>query len=80
MNHEEFQSVMKYAPYLMFDEKEPFSVYNIGYMIFHETGLSDSFRRIVRVHKEKVKFAIEYQIFFTMISSIFMSWSMSGYM
>lgn len=64
MNHEEFQSVMKYAPYLMFDEKEPFSVYNIGYMIFHETGLSDSFRRIVRIHKEKVKFAIEYQIFF----------------
>lgn len=24
MNQEEFQVIMKYAPYLMFDEKEPF--------------------------------------------------------
>lgn len=64
MNQEEFQIVMKYAPYLMFDEKEPFSVYKIGYMIFHETKPSDSFRRIVRIQKDKVKFAIEYQIFF----------------
>ena len=64
MNQEEFQVIMKYAPYLMFDEKEPFFVHHIGYMMFYETRPSDSFQRIVRIDKDKVKFAIEYTIFF----------------
>ena len=64
MTQEEFQVIMKYAPYLMFDEKEPFFVHHIGYMMFYETRPSDSFQRIVRIDKDKVKFAIEYTIFF----------------
>lgn len=64
MIQEDFQLVMKYAPYLMFDEKEPFPVEKIGYTIFRETRKSDSFRRIVRIDKEKVDFAIEYAICF----------------
>jgi len=64
VKQEEFQLVMKYAPYLMFDEKEPFPVEKIGYTVFRETRKSDSFRRIVRIDKEKVDFAIEYAIVF----------------
>ncbi|MDO4324825.1 MAG: hypothetical protein Q4E24_02125 [bacterium] len=62
MKNKELELVTRYAPYLMFDEKEPFLVNAIGYTIFTETRKSDSFRRSVRIEKEKVDFAIEYAV------------------
>ncbi len=64
MNQEELKQVMRYAPYLMFDEKEPFDVWGIGCTIFTETAPSDSFPRVIRLEKSKTAFVIEYAICF----------------
>lgn len=62
MTNKELQLVTTYAPYLLFDENEPFAVNAIGYTVFTETRKSDSFRRVVRVDKETVDFVIEYAV------------------
>lgn len=61
---ESLQIAAEYAPYLLFDEKEPFQVRAIGYTIFRCFGKSDSFRRVIRMDQKEISLVIEYAIYF----------------
>lgn len=53
---------LKYAPIIMFDEKEPFFPLKVGSTIFRENSKSSSFPRDVILNKDEI-FAIEYAIY-----------------
>lgn len=55
--------VREYAPYIFFDDKEPFFPRMVGYTIFEETQRSSSFNRIIEIGKYGVRYAIEYAIY-----------------
>lgn len=61
---ENLQIAAEYAPYLLFDENEPFKVRAIGYTVFKSSGKSESFRRVIRMDKKEIQFVIEYAIYF----------------
>lgn len=61
----DLELALKYQPYIMFDEREPFEVTGIGYTIFRESSQSISFpKRRITVDKEKVDFVIEYAVWY----------------
>ncbi|WP_246021335.1 hypothetical protein [Paenibacillus lentus] len=53
---------MKYAPYLMFDLRDPFYPDAVGVTIFQKPGGFPSFRRQLEFGQERVSFVIEYAI------------------
>ncbi len=55
--------VKRYAPYIYFDEKEPFYPKYAGYTVFYENSDSPSFGREISFDKDKVQFVIEYAIY-----------------
>ncbi|NLP47184.1 MAG: hypothetical protein GX347_09120 [Epulopiscium sp.] len=57
------EHVKKYAPYIYFDEKEPFFPKMTGYTIFNETKKSSSFHRLIEVDKYNITQVIEYAIY-----------------
>ncbi|MCS7201816.1 MAG: hypothetical protein NZ841_03460 [Dictyoglomus sp.] len=58
---EELDLVLKYAPIIKFDEKEPFFPVRIGYTIFRTSGRSPSFSRDIKLSENEI--AIEYAIY-----------------
>lgn len=55
---------MQYAPYLYFDNNEPFTVDKIGYSVIRTSQRSPSFPRDIRINKDKVDFVIEYALYY----------------
>lgn len=55
--------ISKYAPYIYFDQKEPFFPVRIGATVLEETGDSPSFRRSFSFEDPKLKYVIEYAIY-----------------
>ena len=55
--------VKKYLPYLLINKKEPFLPKKVGYSIFTKTTESPSFKRMIKIDKQKVDFVIEYAIY-----------------
>jgi hypothetical protein len=60
MNKEVF---MKYAPYIYFDNNEPFFPVRIGCLRFDSPGWSPSFKRQIDFARDKVSFVLEYAIY-----------------
>ncbi|MGB9682521.1 MAG: hypothetical protein ACP5RW_00560 [bacterium] len=58
----EIELCLKYAPIIMFDEKEPFLPIKVGYTIFSRNSKSSSFPREI-ILDEKEVYAIEYAIY-----------------
>ncbi|MCX7845564.1 MAG: hypothetical protein N2312_03025, partial [Dictyoglomaceae bacterium] len=58
---EDLDLVVKYAPIIKFDEKEPFFPVRIGYTIFKISGRSPSFPREIKLSESEI--AIEYAIY-----------------
>jgi len=61
LGNEDLSLVVKYAPIIRFDEKEPFLPVRIGYTIFRNSGRSLSFPRDIKLSKNEI--AIEYAIY-----------------
>jgi len=60
----DLEIVIKYSPYIYFDENEPFYPVGVGYSIFRSPGQeSPSFRRKIEFDAGVVDFAIEYAIY-----------------
>jgi glycerophosphoryl diester phosphodiesterase len=57
----DYQSARQHAPYIRFDDREPFLPLVVGYTIFHESGVSPSFPRQINLPPEAAA-AIEYAI------------------
>ena len=55
--------IIKYAPYIFFDQKEPFFPVLVGTTVFEKSGLSKSFPREIRFFNDKIKTVIEYSIY-----------------
>lgn len=60
---EELELTGKYMPAFMEDEKEPFPIEGIGYTVFTENAQSSSCNRYLHADWEKVKYIIEYAVF-----------------
>lgn len=58
---EDLDLVLKYAPIIKFDEKEPFFPVRIGYTVFRTSGRSPSFPREIKLSQNEI--AIEYAIY-----------------
>lgn len=54
----------KYRPYLYFDKNETIPIAKIGYKLIRNSGRSPSFNRDIYIDKQKVNFAIEYQLYY----------------
>lgn len=54
------ENVLRYAPFLMINDNEPFPLKTVGYTIFTEPGPSTSFERTVHFDTNEVAFAVEY--------------------
>lgn len=52
---------LKYAPILMFDQKEPFIPYKVGFTIYRENSFSTSFNRKILLEKDEI--CIEYALY-----------------
>jgi hypothetical protein len=63
LNQKELDQVMKYAPIICFDQKEPFFPRAVGYTFFEKTGPSFSFNRTISIEDSVVAYAIEYAIY-----------------
>jgi hypothetical protein len=59
----EFSNVYKYAPYIFFDEKEPFLPMKVGYAFYDKPSASLSFKRNINFYDSKIKFVIEYALY-----------------
>jgi hypothetical protein len=59
----DIELAMRYAPYIYFDEAEPFFPIKVGYTIFRETKLSPSFPRQIRMDNPCIDYVIEYAIY-----------------
>ena len=57
----DYQLARQYAPYIRFDDQEPFLPLVVGYTIFHDSGKSPSFPRHIHLASEAAT-AIEYAI------------------
>ncbi len=57
----DYQLALRHAPYIRFDEREPFFPSVVGYTVFRETGVSPSFPRPINLNSE-VTTVIEYAI------------------
>jgi glycerophosphoryl diester phosphodiesterase len=57
----DYQLALQHAPYIRFDDREPFLPSVVGYTIFHESGESPSFPRQIHL-PSGVTTAIEYAI------------------
>jgi glycerophosphoryl diester phosphodiesterase len=57
----DYQLALQHAPYIRFDDREPFLPSVVGYTIFHESGASPSFPRQIYLDSGVVT-AIEYAI------------------
>ncbi|GGA36832.1 hypothetical protein [Paenibacillus physcomitrellae] len=55
--------VLKSAPRLLMDLKEPFQLIRAGVTIFEQSGPSPSFARTIEVDQKRVQFVIEYALF-----------------
>lgn len=55
--------VRRYAPIILFDEKEPFFPLRVGYTIFDKPGRSSSFPRNIQFYDHQVEYVIEYAIY-----------------
>ncbi len=55
------QLALQHAPYIRFDDREPFLPSVVGYTIFHEPGVSPSFPRQISLNSD-VTTVIEYAI------------------
>ncbi|TCL68573.1 hypothetical protein EDC14_1013115 [Hydrogenispora ethanolica] len=53
----------RYAPYLYFDKKEPFYPLRVGWTVLDSPGRSPSFPRDLYFDGRKIKFVIEYAIY-----------------
>ncbi|AET58027.1 hypothetical protein ACWHAM_19575 [Paenibacillus terrae] len=53
---------LRYAPYLMFDQREPFYPDFVGVTVLDQPGPSPSFRRTLEFSDERVKHIVEYAI------------------
>lgn len=60
---EELALVKKYCPNIYFDKNEPFFPERIGYTIFESSRRSPSFPREIEFYDEKIKYVIEYAIY-----------------
>ena len=54
---------IKYLPYLLINQKEPFLPKEIGLSIFRETQNSKSFQRQIIIDQTKISYVIEYAIY-----------------
>ena len=61
--NDEIEVVNKYAPYIYFDENEPFYPWKVGYTIFEKRAPSKSYNRMIDLDKNVADFAIEYAIY-----------------
>lgn len=61
---EELLLAKKYAPVLLFDEKEPFCVKAVGCTVFYEDGQSPSSPKRICLGKDNRDVCIEYAIYF----------------
>jgi hypothetical protein len=59
----DIELISKYSPYIYFDLKEPFFPVRIGVTVLEEAGDSPSFRRSFSFHDPKLKYVIEYAIY-----------------
>jgi putative hydrolase of the HAD superfamily len=57
----DYQLALRHAPYIRFDDREPFLPSVVGYTIFRESGASASFPRQIHLDAE-VATVIEYAI------------------
>lgn len=55
--------IKKYAPYIYFDQKEPFFPVKVGWTILETPGPSPSFPRELIFDRQKIKCVIEYAIY-----------------
>ncbi|MBW7460502.1 hypothetical protein K0U00_41210, partial [Paenibacillus sepulcri] len=55
--------ISKYAPYIYFDNNEPFFPVRVGVTVLEEAGPSPSTRRIFEFEDPQVKYLIEYAIY-----------------
>lgn len=64
MTDDEKNTALKYLPYFMKDENDPFPIIAIGYSFFYEDGQSKSSKRYFRIRKPQCSFMIEYAVYF----------------
>lgn len=55
---------IKYLPYFMADEREPFPIQAVGYSIFTNESKSLSCNRLLKWNKNSIQYVIEYAVFF----------------
>lgn len=60
---QELELVKKYCPHIYFDKNEPFFPLRIGYTVFERGGKSPSFPREIVFNDEKIKYVLEYAIY-----------------
>ncbi len=61
LSFDEKELALNYSPLIFLDEREPFLPYKVGFMIFKENSMSDSFNRMIYLKEGEI--CIEYAVF-----------------